>query len=330
MDYKQLLKEINEVLLTEAYYNLQADVDYIYNEAFRFPMSQIINNGLDKNEILSKIRLYQVMIESSELPSNLAKEASDASPVTIYCNYNKSDSKNFYSISRGLIVLNFVNEQGDVIISSENKMKQTIYHELTHWIHNYKTDGKNSSNWMKHSDRKSKGEDYTNYLNKGFFKKLDVGQKKLEVQKKKFEQLMKSVNTKEEKDFYSNKIDDIVDKMAFLYDKEQEYYEDRIQGLGIKTNYSFGGETRVGYIKSSNEMESQFSEFVSHHNNISKKDWNNLTFDELLNQTQLSHYKRILIKSDKRNNRKDYTLWKRKHLKRLHREGLLGKNMVNN
>lgn len=143
--------------LNEKTFNIDGDVDYLYNEFF-----EIIGTWQKKNEkhkiqkFLRKNYSKVGLFSSGELISKESEMAHELNPVDIYLKYyNKEGShyvptKNIIQISiptpaMELILAKDVEELEDFFPTdkqkerfwndfSEQKLKGTIYHELSHWL----------------------------------------------------------------------------------------------------------------------------------------------------------------------------------------------------
>lgn len=149
------MKRFKEFLI-EKTFNLNRDVDYIYKTYIEKFKNKIINNKWDG-------KTYpEIQIQSTDLKSPIAKKASNVNEVTIFIN-NKTGSSAFYQPKSNSIVIG-INSNALGYISGEilednnvtfeevikglprgqgeefrnefsaDRIKGTIYHELSHWL----------------------------------------------------------------------------------------------------------------------------------------------------------------------------------------------------
>jgi hypothetical protein len=135
--------------LTEKTFNINKDVDYIFNKYFKKLYIAIL---LDKWDGKFETKTFM----SSDLPSKEAQDASKLNPIKIVI--TTADTGNFYmslnhyiQLSPNTNVLNILRNYGSIkdatlmvtdrskIIAFKNelngvKMKDSIYHELSHWL----------------------------------------------------------------------------------------------------------------------------------------------------------------------------------------------------
>jgi hypothetical protein len=136
MRFKQFLQEKT--------FAIGQDVDFIYNKAYKK-----FFNALQKGDKNPFKFLSTVIISSSDLKSKQSKKADKINPIKIYCEYDQTG--NYYSALQNLIHLTpnvgaiqiHLNHQQpentlqfDAFENELNgvKMKNTIYHELSHWL----------------------------------------------------------------------------------------------------------------------------------------------------------------------------------------------------
>ena len=126
--------------LMEKTYNIDKDVDYIYNNGFKKTIDDFL-----KNNNLPSMRTYK-KIKSNELKSKDCKESNLSNPITILCGgfsnsyYDYKNSNIYISLNMGAfkhlnnknLSINDMRAIKNEI--SENRIKATIYHELSHWI----------------------------------------------------------------------------------------------------------------------------------------------------------------------------------------------------
>ena len=127
--------------LQEKTFAIGQDVDFIYNKAYKN-----FFNTLQKKR---KISFKPISMASFELKSKQSKKADSINPITIYCLLDRKG--NFYDSIQGIIHLTpnpeaiglFLDHQlpddPNLLDAFENelngsKMKETIYHELSHWL----------------------------------------------------------------------------------------------------------------------------------------------------------------------------------------------------
>jgi len=135
---------IKSYRLTEKTFNINKDVDFIYNKFFK----KFIDD-FQKNNIKPPIKLYG-KINSSELSSKDSKTAHKIYPIIIYCgvfnkgsfnNFRKNEESIFISLNKDAIEnIDYKDMMNDNVKRSiengitEHRVKATIYHELSHWI----------------------------------------------------------------------------------------------------------------------------------------------------------------------------------------------------
>lgn len=146
-------EEIDKSLLNEATLNLDEDVDYIFEKAFKqFYTDLFAGKKPNEHEINSnKAEVVFATLDSSELPSATSKKADSVNPVTIYCGifdrslYDPINNQISITISKvylsylyqGNTELNLQPSEREAFRSqtkSTSTIKSTIYHELSHWI----------------------------------------------------------------------------------------------------------------------------------------------------------------------------------------------------
>lgn len=246
-----------QYLLIEKTFNLNKDVEYIYNKFFKAFFKKVRADKWNGDSLPYK------EIHSSELISRDAKKAHELNPVRII-----SSNDNSYSPSTSIIRLSPSKYALDYIISNKGfsnavkdsknypnnpkinddfsmeKMKASIYHELAHWVddstHNF-------------------------YITR----------------------------TLQRARFNPKKVKEIVN-----------------QGHESVDQTSF-------------EINAQIHSLKQRKRTLSKSEWDNLRFDDIMANFEPFNQ---LRKNFKRNP-KEYTEWRKKILKRLSRENLLGKKM---
>lgn len=142
------MKSFKQYCLLEKTFNINQDVDYIYNLVFK----KYFNN-LKQGKILD-FPLYT--LQSTDLPSVQAQKASKTNPVTIKCGI--FDDGSFYQPNMSTIQMSinryainwFIRNNGNIISAMEQLpenlrknfladitgegIKLTISHELGHWL----------------------------------------------------------------------------------------------------------------------------------------------------------------------------------------------------
>jgi len=141
--------------LYENTFDIDKDVDYIYDKFFKKIVEDFKNKKVDNNYIkYVDSKTYE--IDSSELKTEDAKKANAINPIKIYGKFFTSDSS-YYDVKKQIIVLAFKKPNIQILIDYnydyekikndygknqfEYLMKQvsegvksTIAHELSHWI----------------------------------------------------------------------------------------------------------------------------------------------------------------------------------------------------
>lgn len=243
-------------LLSEKIYNLNNDVDYLYNKYFKDFIEYVNNNDRINLNLLKPSEDSTLNLSSSE-----AIEANKTNPCKILINDQRYKTySNFYKPSESIINLNInfnalshaldyknLNiaaedlpyDQQNLFLKefSETKIKSSIYHELAHWIDD-------------------------------------------------------SLNNKH--------IEKTLSKFKKIEDKEDVNLTDM-------------------------EIQAQIHNIVQLKRSY-KDNWDNLSLYELI---RLSPTLNTIYNKYKKNNEK-LNYWFTKLRKRMHRENLLGKNMVNN
>ena len=130
--------------LTEKVFDLSEDVEYIYDVFFRDKIENYIDIGIAPKE-----GVYGNMY-SDELISSVAVESDSKNPVKILCgasiggsSYNPVNQTIRISLSDGALRALAVSKKRDIswqdkktleVALSEKGVKQTIAHELSHWV----------------------------------------------------------------------------------------------------------------------------------------------------------------------------------------------------
>lgn len=147
-------EELKKSLLSEATLNLDEDVDYIYDKAFKNFFEKLLNRKFPElSAVMKKQNILLATIQSSELPSQLSQQATAVKPITIYCgiffdtisHYDVEDSRivvkiagqTLQAVYNGYTEKDFEEDIQKAFLadtSSPSSLKGTIYHELSHWI----------------------------------------------------------------------------------------------------------------------------------------------------------------------------------------------------
>lgn len=135
----------------EKLYNIEKDVEFIYNNSFKKIIDDLSSNNLKPKEHYMKASNGDIAIfKSSQLKSKDCMKAHKANPIDIYCGSYGQSSYGFGSEKEIIISLNqdifnifFANKyipDGNSKLRrlknemTENKIKASISHELAHWI----------------------------------------------------------------------------------------------------------------------------------------------------------------------------------------------------
>jgi hypothetical protein len=135
----------------EKLYNIEKDVEFIYNNSFKKIIDDLISNNLKPKEHYMKASNGDIAIfKSSQLKSKDCMKAHKANPVDICCGLYGQSSYGFGSEKEIIISLNqdifnifFANKyipDGNSKLRrlknemTEDKIKASISHELAHWI----------------------------------------------------------------------------------------------------------------------------------------------------------------------------------------------------
>lgn len=263
------IKKLIYQTLTEKVYEINQDVDYIYDLYFSSLVSAI-NSNKTYDELKPLFDDSKgLVISSRSLESSLCKQAHDVNPIIIksdWGNYYDPDSQKIslslnesafemiqdhgtLSLAKAIIKNNSGSEIAEkfVLEFSEARIKGSIHHELAHWI------------------------DDSLYKNKNGVGRI---------------------------------------KNVFKYGNKSKRAHDR-----ITQGYSDVGLTDY-------EIQAQVHSVIQLKRKYQEQ-WDNMTFDEMVNLSPSLHHLRSIYKKRK----EDLLLWKKMLLKRLHRENLLGKKM---
>lgn len=135
----------------EKLYNIEKDVEFIYNNSFKKIIDDLSSNNLKPKEHYMKASNGDIAIfKSSQLKSKDCMKAHKANPVDICCGLYAQSSYGFGSEKEIIISLNqnifnifFANKyipDGNSKLRrlknemTEDKIKASISHELAHWI----------------------------------------------------------------------------------------------------------------------------------------------------------------------------------------------------
>lgn len=146
-------EEIRKTLLGEATLNINKDVDYIFNRAFKqFYKDLFAGKKPYQSEVESgSAPVTFDYMRSRELPSATSKKASAVNPVTIFCGiykgsfYNPTDKAIYISVNKSALRAYYDDITADDIdpeqldsyrseTETTSTVKSTTYHELSHWI----------------------------------------------------------------------------------------------------------------------------------------------------------------------------------------------------
>jgi len=147
---KQKLRE--SLLLTEKIFDLDSDVNMIYDKYFKYYIDYVA-------KYRKMTDLVKGSFKSEELTSKLAKKANEINPVTIIINDSKSAySSSYYNPTEQIISISYNKEAINFVFDNENSLdvaktqlplnmrnslehefkesviKGSIHHELAHWI----------------------------------------------------------------------------------------------------------------------------------------------------------------------------------------------------
>lgn len=251
------MDSFKQYLLLEKTFNLNKDVDYIYNKFFKAFIKKVRADKWNGDALPYK------EIHSADLITKDAKKAHELNPIRIVIGnsntYTPSNSKinlspskfalGYISTNKGFSnaikhIKEFPNNPNLNDDISMEKMKASIYHELAHWI-----------------------DDSTH-------------------------------------NFY------ITRTLQRANHNKKHAREIMNQGHASVDQTSF-------------EINAQIHALKQRKRTFSKSEWDNLKFDDILATVEPFKHLRKMFKL----NPKEYTEWRKKILKRLSREKLLGKNM---
>lgn len=140
-----------ENLITEAIFNIDDDVDMIYDNFFKDDLEELL-----RTRRLTKGMFYPTITDTRILSNPLCVEANEKNPSRIFI--NAKDKGNMYnpntsviSITVSMAAIDFIKESNNNLDEalyklddqyfrqfksdlSEEKIKGSIYHELSHWL----------------------------------------------------------------------------------------------------------------------------------------------------------------------------------------------------
>jgi hypothetical protein len=173
-------------LMTESLVDVDSDVDLIYDLYFKKDIDEINRTGIVTKDMF---KIY--ITDSSILKSEIAVQTHTIRPVDITINkVYAHDYVNFFDFDKGLIsvsiswsAVNFLFELSDGDLRNiggkvfggevqekslkqeftEERIKGSIHHELTHWVHEVSTKGAVSKGLRKHHFLK-KNRDESKYV----------------------------------------------------------------------------------------------------------------------------------------------------------------------
>lgn len=147
---KYFIKE--DELISEAIFDLDDDVDYIFEKSGLREFFENFDKGLKpyEKEIYFRENTLIGFIDSNELKSEKAVAANSVNPIKIYCgffptssNYNPFSKEIFITLNTEAFSM-FYQDEVDQIHPmfrktfyaqfKPTKIKSTIYHELSHWV----------------------------------------------------------------------------------------------------------------------------------------------------------------------------------------------------
>jgi len=149
LDLNEVKNTLREGLITEALYNIDDDVDLIYDNFFAEDLDTLL-----KTRKLNNSMFYNTIISTSILSNPLCVKANEINPCKILINFdNNIYNPNIKTISitaskRALEFIKDNNNDFDKALDnlewddvkkiksdlSEEKIKGSIHHELTHWL----------------------------------------------------------------------------------------------------------------------------------------------------------------------------------------------------
>lgn len=149
LDLNEVKKTLREGLITEAIYNIDDDVDLIYDIFFKEDLEELL-----KNRKLKPGMFYNMITDTSILNNPLCVKANEQNPCKILINsYNNIYNPNTKTISITVskMALEFIKQNSNDFDKaldyleyedvkkiksdlSEEKIKGSIHHELTHWL----------------------------------------------------------------------------------------------------------------------------------------------------------------------------------------------------
>lgn len=158
LSFAEKLKEVYDInsdfFLSENLFNIEKDIDYIYDNFFENILTKYKQNPQRiYNAIINNVLLFNDVISSAELLSEVSKEAHNKNPIKIFIGILPG-KKNSYSpvlkritLSPNTFAMKFLGETGLNALPNaiktypllkneflETSIKGTIVHELSHWI----------------------------------------------------------------------------------------------------------------------------------------------------------------------------------------------------
>jgi hypothetical protein len=149
IELNEIKKILREGLITEALYNIDDDVDLIYDNFFAEDLDTLL-----KTRKLNNSMFYNTIISTSILSNPLCVKANEINPCKILINFDNNiynPNTKTISITASKRALEFIkdnNNDFDKALDnlewddvkkiksdlSEEKIKGSIHHELTHWL----------------------------------------------------------------------------------------------------------------------------------------------------------------------------------------------------
>jgi hypothetical protein len=149
LELNEIKKILREDLITEAIYNIDDDVDLIYDNFFKEDLEELL-----KNRKLNIGMFYNMVTDTSILKNPLCVEANEQNPCRILINssinmYNPNTKTISFTVPKK--PLEFIKDSDNDLDNaldsldyydlkkfkwdlSEEKIKGSIHHELTHWL----------------------------------------------------------------------------------------------------------------------------------------------------------------------------------------------------
>ena len=146
------LKNVIRGVLKEKTYDLNDDVDMLYDTYFKKDIDKINTGGIIYFNMFDKEKTH-----TNVLYSEICRKANEINPCVIIVNFDNNNPFNYYNPSENKISISIHKYAVDIILSdfggdidkaaekvsngdtlknefSEVKIKSTIHHELTHWL----------------------------------------------------------------------------------------------------------------------------------------------------------------------------------------------------